>query len=88
MRVTTRLERLDRILFAMQGRGDLTLRQIAELQGLRVTPYLSGCVAQLVADGQLTQTQIEGVYPATFAYSLTDLGNQTAHEVMRLYGDI
>jgi DNA-binding HxlR family transcriptional regulator len=88
MRVTTRAERLDRILFTMSDRGDLTLRQIAENQGLRVTPYLTDCVNQLVTDGYVKQAVIEGVYPTTYTYHLTDSGKQVVTEIVRLYGDI
>lgn len=88
MRVTTRAERLDRILYIMRDRGEVTLRQVAEIQGLRVTPYLTGCVSQLVADGYVNQSAIEGVYPLTHVYSLTDRGAQVVQEIIRLYGDI
>lgn len=75
---------MDSIVVSMDGGGEVTLRKIAERQGLRVTPYLSQLVAQLVADGQITCNQIEGVYPPTFVYALTDKGQDLADLIIRL----
>lgn len=87
MRVSNRNQRMDFIVRSLSGGGEVTLREIANRQGLRVTPYLSGCVAQLVADGHLTKGVLDGVYPETHVYSLTDKGHGLAELVIRLYGE-
>lgn len=87
MRVTNRNERLDMIVRSLSGGGEVTLREIAKRQGLQVTPYLSGCVSQLVNDGHLNKTVLDGVYPTTYLYSLTEAGQGLADLVIRLYGE-
>lgn len=87
MRVTNRNQRMDFIVRSLSGGEEVTLRQIAIRQGLRVTPYLSGCVAQLVNDGHLTKGVLDGVYPDTHVYKLTEQGQGLAELVIRLYGE-
>jgi DNA-binding HxlR family transcriptional regulator len=75
------------IVKSLSGGGEVTLREIGKRQGLKVTPYLASLVSQLVADGQITRQAIEGVYPTTHIYALTDKGQDLADLIIRLYGD-
>lgn len=85
MRVKSRNERLDRIVAVMSGAGQVTLREIARLQNLQVTPYLKDCVLQLVLDGHVDQSELEGVYPKTHQYTLTEGGERLAGLILKLY---
>jgi DNA-binding HxlR family transcriptional regulator len=60
------------------------MREIARRNHMQVSPYLTGCVLQLVLDGQVNQTEMEGVYPKTYVYSLTHKGQELADLLERL----
>lgn len=79
-------ERLDKVARSMAGEGrGLTLREIARRNRLVVSPYLRGVMARLVSDGHVTRTELEGVYPLTHLYTLTESGEKLAELVNRLY---